>query len=182
MEKHFLASQLNTSLEQISNFVVNTTKPGFHEVFIKDKWTISQHIVHLIKSMEAVNKAFKFPGFVLSYKFGTCNRDERNFEALKDKYESKLKALQVTTPSRYSSSSIPTESQSALMNELGRQTEIMQKHLKKRSDKALSKYILPHPLLGMLSLREMIAFSIIHMDHHRNVLANYLENNTEAQG
>ena len=34
------------------------------------------------------------------------------------------------------------------------------------SEHKLDRCILPHPLLGKLTLREMIYFTIYHMEHH----------------
>ena len=38
----------------------------------------------------------------------------------------------------------------------------------KLSEKDLDKYILPHPLLGRMPLREMLFFTIYHTQHHTN--------------
>ena len=45
------------------------------------------------------------------------------------------------------------------------------KKLKNYSEKELEVYILPHPLLGKLTLREMLYFNILHAEHHRNSVA-----------
>ena len=34
------------------------------------------------------------------------------------------------------------------------------------SEKDLDNYILPHPLLGKLTIREMLFFTIYHVQHH----------------
>lgn len=33
----------------------------------------------------------------------------------------------------------------------------------------LDKYILPHPLLGKLTIREMMYFTIYHVEHHKKL-------------
>jgi hypothetical protein len=40
------------------------------------------------------------------------------------------------------------------------------------SEDELDQYILPHPLLGKLTLREMLFFTIYHVKHHENLIIN----------
>ncbi|NBX80802.1 MAG: DinB family protein, partial [Flavobacteriales bacterium] len=39
----------------------------------------------------------------------------------------------------------------------------------------LDKYVLPHPLLGKLTLREMLCFTIYHVKHHVEIIKRDLE-------
>jgi len=41
-------------------------------------------------------------------------------------------------------------------------------------DDALDRYRLPHPLIGKLTLREMLVFTLFHFDHHRDNVARRL--------
>lgn len=36
---------------------------------------------------------------------------------------------------------------------------------------SLDRYRLPHPLLGRIALREMLLFTLLHFDHHRDKVA-----------
>jgi hypothetical protein len=47
--------------------------------------------------------------------------------------------------------------------------KLIRKVLSYREGK-LDHYILPHPLLGKLTLREMLFFTIYHNEHHLNLL------------
>jgi len=44
----------------------------------------------------------------------------------------------------------------------------MQAALGKWSDKALDNYLLPHPLLGKMTVREILFFTLYHNLHHVN--------------
>lgn len=44
----------------------------------------------------------------------------------------------------------------------------MQAALGKWSDKALDSYLLPHPLLGKMTVREILFFTLYHNLHHVN--------------
>jgi hypothetical protein len=43
------------------------------------------------------------------------------------------------------------------------------------SESDLDTYILPHPLLGKLTLREMLYFTTYHVQHHQELIKKYLE-------
>ena len=47
------------------------------------------------------------------------------------------------------------------------------KNLDKFSEEDLDKFILPHPLLGKLTMREMMYFTIYHAQHHENIVKGY---------
>jgi len=42
------------------------------------------------------------------------------------------------------------------------------------SEEDLDKLILPHPLLGKLTLREMMYFTIYHVQHHQRIVERNL--------
>ena len=58
----------------------------------KDKWNTGEHIVHLIQSEKALNKALWLPKFYLKYKFGVNNRENRTYAQIVQKYQDKLTA------------------------------------------------------------------------------------------
>jgi hypothetical protein len=39
----------------------------------------------------------------------------------------------------------------------------------------LDRYRLPHPVLGLVTVREMLMFTLFHFDHHRENVARRLE-------
>ena len=50
------------------------------------------------------------------------------------------------------------------------------------SEKQLDTFILPHPLLGKLTLREMLYFTIYHAEHHKKQTLKNLENQIPLDG
>jgi len=47
------------------------------------------------------------------------------------------------------------------------------KKIKNYNEANLDKYIIPHPLLGKLTLREMLFFTIHHNEHHLDLIKKY---------
>ncbi len=165
-----LTKELNIQFDKLSYLLHHQNNLDFNTVFIQGKWTTGQHIAHLIKSMAAVNLLLKAPKFILKYKFGLCNRKEKNFTQLLDKYEHKLLQSKGVAPKRFTSSISKSNDKKKMLESLNKEKVKIISTLNKWSEHDLSKYVLPHPLLGKLSIREMIYFSVFHMDHHRMIL------------
>jgi len=170
MTKELLTSEMNLAYDRLSYLIHNMDTSLFNKSILPDKWTIAGHINHLVLSMQPVNTAFRMPAFLLKYKFGVCNREERSFEALVQKYENKLSQNKVNAPSRFQPKLDGPVNPDVLLDKLGHEKSKMLKRMNKWTDAKLSTCVLPHPLLGKLTMREMVAFSILHMEHHRHVI------------
>ena len=53
---------------------------------------------------------------------------------------------------------------------LKKEVEKLVHKLDKFTEDDLDKYVLPHPLLGKLTLREMLCFTIYHVRHHEEIV------------
>lgn len=131
-----------------------------------DKWNALQQVEHLIKSVAPVNRAFGFPSFILSMKFGLANRPSRTYDALVDRYHIKLQAGARSSAPFVPAPQIAVSEKERLLQQLNMLTDKLARRTLKYKEFALDKYILPHPLLGMLTLREMIYFTAYHASHH----------------
>lgn len=135
------------------------------------KWTAGQHIIHLIQGAKPLNRALGLPMFVLWYKFGKANRPPRDYNTVKTKYETKLAAAgNVLSPFSRNMPDTPPEGKQAIIDNLKREKNVFVKKVNKISEKSLDKYLIPHPLLGRMLIREMVMWNAIHVDHHLDIL------------
>ncbi|NNF35374.1 MAG: DinB family protein [Saprospiraceae bacterium] len=136
------------------------------------KWTTGQQALHLLQSMKPLNSAMSMPKFVLKYKFGKANRKVRNFEAVIKRYEERLKeAPQGATfkPSR--KMDVPrVRDKSYIMDRLHIENKKLVYKLKKWKDKDLDEFIISHPLMGKMPVREILMWTAHHVDHHTKEL------------
>lgn len=134
------------------------------------EWSPAQHLDHLTRSTGAVSYALAMPRFILKF-FGTPNRPGRTYDELKKKYLEKLQK-----GGRASGRYIP-----APQHKIDRAKALAR--FRKKSEKLLLKvsamkeneldvYLLPHPLLGKLTIREMLFFTIYHTYHHLDIVNN----------
>jgi hypothetical protein len=131
-----------------------------------EKWNALQQVDHLIKSVTPVSKAFAIPSFILSWRFGVANRPSRSYDALVDRYHIKLQAGGRASAAFIPPPAIAVTEKGRLLQELEKVTNQLIRRTASYKEFALDKYILPHPLLGMITLREMIYFTAYHASHH----------------
>ena len=142
-------------------------KPG-------DKWTAGQQLEHIIKSVKPVDMAFGLPLFVLKMKFGLSNRPSISYDALVEKY---LKVLDenkdYVLPERFAPEEISLSSKEKKLHKLEKLVQKLAVRLTRFSEDELDAHILPHPVMGKLTLREILYFTIYHVHHHdKQILEN----------
>ena len=137
----------------------------------KDKWTTGQHVLHLVNSLQLLNKALSYPRFFLKYKFGICNRETRNYETVANNYEEKLRANQERARSFNKKLKRPLlKDKERLLTKFQIQQKKLQYKIKKISDHNLDTLVLPHPLMGKMTIREIIMWTAYHTEHHTSTL------------
>jgi hypothetical protein len=130
------------------------------------KWSAGKQLDHMIKSVAPVNMAMGLPNFIPALLFGKANRPSKTYEELVAKYQSKL-AAGGKAPARFEPPFVPFEAKTKLINRLKNLVKSLCKKINQSSEKGLDKTILPHPLLGKLTLREMLYFTAYHAAHHQ---------------
>jgi hypothetical protein len=135
-----------------------------------EKWSPAEVVQHLVLSVRPLVLAHSLPLFVLRVLFGTPNRRGRTYEELVERYRGKLAA-----GGRASGPFIPGRtgtgaSKEALLKKLNKAYDRYTSKVSRVNESDFDRYLLPHPLLGKLTLREMTYFTIYHLEHHRNAI------------
>lgn len=137
----------------------------------ENKWTAGQHVVHLIQSYAAMNKGLGIPKLLLHYKFGKANRGPRTYDEVVANYYNKMSiAGDVVSPVSLHMPDTPVDGKQKLIEELTEKKEVIKRRLSNLSEKQMDKYLLPHPLMGRMLLREVIMWSAFHVEHHMKIL------------
>ncbi len=145
------------------------------ELWVKgpqNKWNTGEHIVHLVQSGNALNKGLMLPKFYLKYKFGTNNRENRTYPQIVKKYQDKLAANpNAVSPISKEMPEITLANKEAFILKLEKEKLKLIKKFQKFSDTDLDTYLLPHPLLGRMTIREIVMWTAYHTEHHHNILS-----------
>ncbi|TAE45870.1 MAG: DinB family protein [Bacteroidetes bacterium] len=133
------------------------------------KWSAGQQIEHICRSVSPVILAFRLPVFVLRLAFGKANRPSRSYEEVITKYKAKLSA-----GGRASGPYVPPPVAAGEQQQLRKKLNALATKLaaltEKHSEAQLDTYLLPHPLLGKMTLREMLYFTSYHVVHHHEAV------------
>ncbi|HIE41466.1 MAG TPA: DinB family protein [Candidatus Aenigmarchaeota archaeon] len=157
-----------------SNYIAGLSVNDY-EFSYQNKWNAGQHLDHIIKSVAVLTKAFGVPKFILKSKFGIANRASRSSDDLIERYLEKLKTAK-PTPSRFQPVIINFSKREKTISLLHKKVDKLCKRAMKFSEKDLDYYILPHPLLGKLTLIELLYFTNYHVKHHGELLKKALKN------
>ncbi|MFN4147307.1 MAG: DinB family protein, partial [Runella sp.] len=118
--------------------------------------------------------AFRLPTFVLGWVFGKANHPSKSYDELVAKYKARLAAATVQPPRQFQPKTQPFENRAKLAKDLQRNVEKLSQLLQTKPETLLDSYVLPHPLLGKLTLREMLYFTIYHVQHHQTLIQKNL--------
>lgn len=130
-----------------------------------DKWCTGQQLDHLIRSVVPLNQGLMLPKGVIGLVFGKMNRQEYSYEEVLKSYHRKLDSGYKAT-GRFIPKWKAKSSKSTMLKKYDYEKHKLLRHLENWSEKDISHILLPHPVLGKLSVREMMFFTIHHNDHH----------------
>jgi hypothetical protein len=142
------------------------------QISYNNKWSAAQQLDHIVKSVSPVKLALSLPAFILKLVFGKANRESKSYDELVVKYKIKLSA-----GGRASGKFVPppkTDSVESLSTKLKEVVHALATKIDSFSEEQLDHLILPHPLLGKLTLREMLYFTIYHVQHHHHQIKTNL--------
>lgn len=138
-----------------------------------DKWTAGQQLEHIYLGVKPVRQVLSWPKFLLKLMWGQANRKSKSYEELVKKYLLKLESGGRATK-RFIPKTVSIEKGQNLKVELKNEVEKLCSEIDKLTEDELDKYILPHPILRKLTIREMLYFTIYHVKHHEELIKRNL--------
>lgn len=174
MNKEQIAEKLQTNHARFTQQLLQLNDADFGYA-AEGKWSADQQLDHIVKAVAPVNLAFGFPNFLLKWQFGSANRPSKTYDQLIEKYNRKLQEGGRAS-GRFIPAAVSVNDRAKLIARLNKLVDQLVRKTKSQSEEALDKYILPHPLLGKLTLREMLYFTAYHVEHHRQLVEKGLEN------
>ena len=135
-----------------------------------ETWSASDNMDHLIRSHKPISKALKLPKFTLQAMFGKPERQSRSYEEICQVYRDEIaRGAQASgrfLPEQQSPVETAEEKKSELLEQWSKASTELVLVAEKWNDSELDGYLLPHPLIGKLTVREMLFFTIYHNLRH----------------
>jgi len=181
----FSREDILTALEQVHARGVAYWNTLSTRVFfdpIGTAWSPADHVRHLNKAISAVTRGLSLPRPILALLFGRPARASRHFQEIRETYHDVLAAGGNAGRFAVSSTrhgSMPDVDRARIMTAHRGAVHALRDRIAGLSDHSLDRYRLPHPLLGKLTLREMLLFTLLHNQHHVDVARRRFAENVE---
>ncbi|HEU4743893.1 MAG TPA: DinB family protein [Anaerolineales bacterium] len=135
-----------------------------------DVWSASDNLDHLIRAHKPIATALKLPKITLRAMFGRPDKASRSYEELCHDYRDEIaKGAQASgryLPNQENPDSNAEAKKSELLNQFSNASRELVAAAQTWEEKELDAYSLPHPILGKLTVREILFFTIYHNLRH----------------
>ncbi len=134
-----------------------------------DVWSSSDNVDHLIKAVKPITKALKLPRFTLHVMFGKPEKSSMSYEELCQIYRDALANGAQASGRFLPDQETPKDAQEKkkeLLEQWSKASAELVSVVETFDESELDQYLLPHPILGNLTLREMLFFTIYHNLRH----------------
>ena len=181
----FTRDEIRAALEQLHDdsirYWLSFPTPRFFEK-IGDAWSPAENVRHLTKSIRAVTKGLRLPRLFVRIAFKAASRSSRSYDEMRTVYRATLS--RGGKAGRFGpGDTLPSPDREAerarIMAYHGTAVSELSSAVSKWNEKDLDRLQLPHPLMGPLTVREMLLFTLYHNSHHvegvRKRLANLNE-------
>lgn len=183
-DKSSLLDALSESRRRVSAFFEALPADAFLDR-PEGKWSPADHWRHLVKAVRPVALALRLPRPLLRLLFGKPKRDSRGYDEIRRVYRAALAAGGQAGRFAPVLEKVAAERAEDYRENIRRDWwgagDRLTTALAAWRDADLDAFQLPHPILGKLTLREMILFTLYHNLHHVENVRNRL-GPTESTG
>lgn len=164
-----LISALKDSIQRAENWFSEIPASDF---FTRqgEIWSPSDNVDHLIKAVKPIIKALRLPKFTLHTMFGKPEKPSMTYEELCQIYRDELaKGAQASgrfLPNQESPGENADTQKRELLEQWSNASAELVSIVEILDENELDQYLLPHPILGKLTIREMLFFTIYHNLRH----------------
>ena len=167
--KESIVSILGKTHQDVKAFFGSQTPDGFC-VRSGEAWSLSENLEHLIKSTKPVAKAMRLPKITLRMMFGSPAKASRQYDEIREAYVQELaKGAQASgrfLPTQPGKDPSLRTTQTNLLEQWEKASSSLMSALQNWNEDELDQYNLPHPILGNITIREMLFFTIYHDMRH----------------
>jgi hypothetical protein len=144
-------------------------------------WSPADNVRHLTKSVRAVSAGLRAPRWVLWLAFRSGSGTSRSYAEVREVYLARLArgaSAGKFAPGPLGTSADPDADRARVMKYHAAAIGEMAALVVRWQERWLDRFRIPHPLLGPLSVREMLFFTVYHNRHHVDVVRRRLAAST----
>lgn len=160
--------------EQVTALWARLTATEFFTFPTSEGWSPAANVEHLTRTVKPIAMALRFPRIVVRLMFGAPRRPSRSFVELRDTYREALRrgaGAGKFASRRHAPPANVVGARETMLRKWSLVVPNLCAALRRWDDAALDRYQLPHPILGKLTIREMLYFDLFHLCHHAEIVA-----------
>ena len=161
-----------TEMQNLVHYFTETCLSIEDDIFFtktKGKWSVAENIQHLILSANTTLLAFQLPKTLIRWIGGIPTHASRSYEEVHTLYNKKLDEG-AKASARYIPKPLHIKKDKSYI--LNKWNTVNSRFIfvlnKKNTEQELDRYLITHPLLGPITLREICYFTLFHTSHHLN--------------
>jgi hypothetical protein len=162
---------LNQHLQAATENCLNASTSVSDAVFFDNsngKWSIAENLIHLAIVAKRFGSTFTMPKEQLA-NFGLATQSSRPFDGILAAYLKALEGMAVA-PKAFVAVQTADDTRTSVIERYNNAHSLLGTNLMTFTEEDLDKYQVPHPLLGLLTMREMMDFIVFHLGHHQKAV------------
>ncbi len=171
MTKQELIERFFNNHKELVDYINSLSDDQF--IYSNGKWTAGQQLSHINLCLQPISQALASKEYIIQ-KFGEIDRDAMDYDQVIINYKSALEKGG-KAPDRFVPEMVSVIDRNKLTTELTALLLKIKTQLSDYTDQELNTLILPHPLLGNMTIRELIYLMTHHATHHLRQTEHNLE-------
>ena len=173
MEKQKIIILFTDNYNSFVNYLTELTQEEYLYSY-QQKWTAGQQLEHIVLCVKPLVQVFSLDKQIIEQNFGKTDTQSRSYQILLDIYLEKLKEGG-KAPDRFVPETTLSNQREILNDSLTKSVKELCLKIETFTDNELDSLLIPHPLLGNLTLREMLYNAIYHVKHHQKLTEENLK-------
>lgn len=172
--KREIINQINTQYSKFIKYLQDLDEEEF-EFRHEEKWSAREQLEHIIMCIKPLVKVYGMQKKVIKENFGSTNLSNKSYQGVMDEYLEKLNTGG-KAPQQYVPGNNKKEERNELIEMLTSLIEELNFNVNTCEETELETLLVPHPLLGKITLKEMLYNAIYHVQHHQAQIVECLKN------
>jgi hypothetical protein len=177
MNKSTIIQELRQIQSELSQYVQDLSTEDF-ERSEGESWSAAGYLKHLLLSNKPFVKGLNLPKDKLASMFGEADAGSRSYDEMVAVYQGRLDAgikaenYDAVTPDYYRLPEGITDEKAYFVETWNDTHERLYLAVENWEESDLDRYLIPHPAIGKITIREMLYFTIAHNRLHYNDIRN----------
>ncbi len=168
MNKTSLIDFLKQGVDDIVTYAQSVPADAFYFKPADNVWSAAENVQHLMQSVQPLNRLFGRPKSYFVEKWGQPKHASRSYEEIVNSYHEALNRITVATGAF--SPLTPNENFVLLLDEFKQEHYVLLSQIAQWEEEEFDNYAIPHPLMGLLTVKEMLFFTAYHLRHHHRIM------------